>query len=70
MAEQKKNDTVSKDEKKERVRQEFLELRRTGDPKLRNKLITDHLYIAEILAKNMSIAELNSMIFIRWHRWD
>lgn len=51
MAEQKKNDTVSKDEKKERVRQEFLELRRTGDPKLRNKLITDHLYIAEILAK-------------------
>lgn len=51
MAEQKKNDTVSKDEKKERVRQEFLELRRTGDPKLRNKLIMDHLYIAEILAK-------------------
>lgn len=51
MAEQKKNDTVSKDEKKERMRQEFLELRRTGDPKLRNKLITDHLYIAEILAK-------------------
>ena len=37
--------------KKDKVREEFEELARTGDLDLRNKLITDHLYIAEILAK-------------------
>lgn len=41
----------AKEEKRDRVRSEFLELARTGDPKLREKLIMDHLYIAEILAK-------------------
>ena len=40
-----------KEMKKNKVREEFEELARTGDLELRNKLITDHLYIAEILAK-------------------
>ena len=40
-----------KEMKKNKVREEFEELARTGDIDLRNKLITDHLYIAEILAK-------------------
>lgn len=35
----------------EKERQEFIDLRKTGDLELRNKIITDHLYIAEILAK-------------------
>lgn len=34
--------------------QEFIKLRETGDLELRNKIITDHLYIAEILAKKYS----------------
>lgn len=40
-----------KGQAKEEVRQKFLEYDRTGDPKLREELITDHLYIAEILSK-------------------
>lgn len=32
-------------------REAFRRLAETGDPKLREKIITDHLYIAEILAK-------------------
>lgn len=50
MAKAKKKKT-EKQEKKATEEAEFLELRKTGDPKLRNKIITDHLYIAEILAK-------------------
>lgn len=41
----------AKKEKWEEERAEFEELARTHDLKLRNKIITDHLYIAEILAK-------------------
>ncbi|MBY0584720.1 SigB/SigF/SigG family RNA polymerase sigma factor [Murdochiella sp. Marseille-P8839] len=43
-----------KDPRKARLdeeREEFRRLAETGDPKLREKIITDHLYIAEILAK-------------------
>ncbi|MDY3051920.1 MAG: SigB/SigF/SigG family RNA polymerase sigma factor [Ndongobacter sp.] len=42
---------TDKQDKKDRIRELFLELQRTGDPKIREKLITEHLYIAEILAK-------------------
>ncbi|MDD7593855.1 MAG: SigB/SigF/SigG family RNA polymerase sigma factor [Peptoniphilaceae bacterium] len=41
----------AKQEKWDEERAEFEELARTHDIKLRNKIITDHLYIAEILAK-------------------
>ncbi len=48
MAKKKKTE---KQRRKAKEEAEFLELRRTGDLELRNKIITDHLYIAEILAK-------------------
>lgn len=48
MAKKKKTERQRRKAKEEA---EFLELRRTGDLELRNKIITDHLYIAEILAK-------------------
>lgn len=51
MARTKKRARERDKERKNQIREEFLELERTGDPKLREKLITDHLYIAEILAK-------------------
>lgn len=50
MAKAKKGKT-EKQRRKAKEEAEFLELRRTGDRELRNKIITDHLYIAEILAK-------------------
>ena len=47
------NDTESseKDAKKEKIAKLFLEYDKTRDPKIREKLIVEHLYIAEILAK-------------------
>lgn len=42
---------TEKNNRKDEVRDQFLELARTGDPALRKRLITEHLYIAEILAK-------------------
>lgn len=38
-------------EKKERIHEMFVEFDKTRDPEIREKLITEHLYIAEILAK-------------------
>ena len=49
-----KERTKAKDPRKQRLdeeREEFRRLAETHDPKLREKIITDHLYIAEILAK-------------------
>ncbi len=46
-----KEERLEKQRKREEVREKFLEWKRTNDPKLRQELITDHLYIAEILAK-------------------
>lgn len=51
MAKAKDKKANAKSLRDEKERQEFLELRKTGDPELRDKIITDHLYIAEILAK-------------------
>ena len=48
---EKKDEKEIKEDRKERIRQKFEEFDRTGDKKLRDELITDHLYIAEILAK-------------------
>ena len=41
----------SKEERKERLRKVFEEFDQTKDKKLRDQLITEHIYIAEILAK-------------------
>ncbi len=41
----------SKEERKERLRKLFEEFDQTGEKKLRDQLITEHIYIAEILAK-------------------
>lgn len=37
--------------KKQQIREKFQRLRQTNDPKLRDEIIMEHLYIAEILAK-------------------
>lgn len=50
MAKVSKNIT-KKEETKQNIREKFLEFDKTRDKKLRDELITDHLYIAEILAK-------------------
>lgn len=37
--------------KRERIKQDFIEFQKTGDKKLRDKLIEEHMYLADILAK-------------------
>lgn len=41
----------SKKERRERIKNEFIEFQKTGDKKLRDKLIEEHMYLADILAK-------------------
>lgn len=47
----KDTESSEKDAKKEKIAKLFLEYDKTRDPKIREKLIVEHLYIAEILAK-------------------
>ena len=51
MAKARKKDAESRRGEKERIHNDFVRLKQTGDPALRNQLILEHLYIAEILAK-------------------
>lgn len=45
------NRKESREERKERIHNMFVEYEKTGDQDLRSELITEHIYIAEILAK-------------------
>lgn len=51
MANERENEKDPRKARLDEEREEFRRLAETGDPKLREKIITDHLYIAEILAK-------------------
>lgn len=51
MAEVQSGEKKRSKERRRQEREEFELLAETRDPKLRDKIITDHLYIAEILAK-------------------
>lgn len=51
MAKAKSSEKDARKERRRKEREEFELLAKTKDPVLRDKIITDHLYIAEILAK-------------------
>lgn len=51
MAKSENNEKHLRDAKKTEIRELFLKFKETGDPKLRSRLIEEHLYVAEILAK-------------------
>lgn len=51
MAKLQNSENKKRQERRQQEREDFERLAKTHDPKLRDRLITDHLYIAEILAK-------------------